>query len=225
LHISEYSRKVCGHEKWARAHVIFGGVDGEKFSPDPAVARCGGVLFVGRLMPHKGVNHLIDAVPPAMPLELIGRPYDEGFLADLRARAAGKQVRFRHDCTDADLVRAYRRSLCIVLPSVYKDLYGRETRIPELLGQTLLEGMACGIPAVCTDVASMPEVVEDGVSGFVVPPNNASALRQKLIWLRDHPPERALMGAAARRRVLEKFTWPAVVRRCLEIYRGAGAEG
>jgi glycosyltransferase involved in cell wall biosynthesis len=105
---------------------------------------------------------------------------------------------------------------------VYKDLYGRETRVPELLGQTLLEGMACGIPAVCTDVASMPEIVEDGASGFIVPPNNPVALREKLIWLRDHPVERRIMGQAARQRVLDRFTWTSVVRRCLEIYRSAG---
>jgi len=220
LHISEYSRKFYGHEECSKAHVILGGVDAEKFSPDPGAPRAGAVLFVGRLIPHKGVNDLIDALPPDMPLELIGRPYDEPFLLNLRARAAGKQVCFRHDCTDADLVRAYRRSLCVVLPSVYKNLYGEETRIPELLGQTLLEGMACGIPAVCTDVASMPEVVDDGVTGFVVPPNNPKALRDKLIWLRDHPTETAQMGQAARRRVLETFTWAAVVRRCLEIYSG-----
>jgi glycosyltransferase involved in cell wall biosynthesis len=221
LHISEYSRKVFGHEKCPRAHVILGGVDAAKFSPDPTAPRDGGVLFVGRLLPHKGVSDLIDAVPLDMPLEVIGRPYDERFFVNLRARAAGKRVRFRNDCTDADLVRAYRQSLCVVLPSVYKHLYGGETRVPELLGQTLLEGMACGIPAVCTNVASMPEVVEDGVTGFVVPPNDPIALRAKLLWLRDHPAETVRMGEAGRRRVLEKFTWAAVVRRCLEIYRGA----
>lgn len=90
--------------------------------------------------------------------------------------------------------------------------------MPELLGQTLLEGMACGVPAVCTDVASMPEVVVNGVTGFVVPPNDPEALRERLLWLREHPDEARAIGEAGRRRVLEKFTWPAVVRRCLEIY-------
>src|SRR5262249_14619684 len=110
------------------------------------------------------------------------------------------------------------RALCIVLPSTYRTLYGHESRVPELLGQTLLEGMACATPAICTDVASMPEIVEDGVSGFVVPPNDPATLGQRLRWLRDHPHEAEAMGQAARRRVLEKFTWPAVVRRCLKLY-------
>jgi glycosyltransferase involved in cell wall biosynthesis len=132
--------------------------------------------------------------------------------------AEGKQVQFRTDCGDAELIAAYRRALCVVLPSVYRDMYGRETRVPELLGQTLLEGMACGAPAICTDVASLPEVVMDGVTGFVTPPNDPAALRQKLCWLRDHPGQTRALGEAARQHVLEKFTWPAVVRRCLEIY-------
>lgn len=219
LHISEYSRRHAGHAGSARAHVISGGVDADKFSPDGEVVEGERpVLYVGRLMPHKGVDDLVEALPEGMRLELIGQPYHEEFVADLRRLAAGKEVRFRHDCDDAALVAAYRRALCVVLPSVYRTRYGDETRVPELLGQTLLEGMACGAPAICTDVASMPEVVEDGVTGFIVPPNDPRALREKLLWLRDNPARRREMGEAARRRVLEKFTWPSVVRNCLEIY-------
>ena len=219
LHLSEYSRRAAGHAGNRRAHVIMGGVDTDKFSPgsaDDAGARP--VLYVGRLMPHKGVDDLVGALPPGMRLELIGQPYHEEFAADLRRMAEGKDVHFMHDCDDRALVEAYRRALCVVLPSVYRTRYGGETRVPELLGQTLLEGMACGAPAVCTDVASMPEVVEDGVTGFVVPPNDPRALEEKLVWLRDNPARRREMGAAARRRVLDKFNWPAVVRNCLEIY-------
>jgi glycosyltransferase involved in cell wall biosynthesis len=220
LHISEYSRFILGQKDMAHSHVILGGVDVERFRPDPAAPRDGVVRFVGRLLAHKGVNDLIDAMPPDLPLEVIGRPYDPRFLADLQARAASKRVAFRHNCEDAELVAAYQRALCVVLPSVYRDLYGNESTVPELLGQTLLEGMACGIPAICTDVASMPEVVVEGVTGFVVPPNNPAALCEKLCWLRDHPAEAAQMGAAARRHVVENFTWPVVVRRCLAVYRG-----
>ena len=56
-------------------------------------------------------------------------------------------------------------------------MYGHESKVPELLGQTLLEGMACGALAICTAVASMPEVVTDGETGFVVPPNDPAAMR------------------------------------------------
>lgn len=218
LHISEYSRKVYGQDANPRSHVISGGVDTEKFSPNEKVACNGTVLFVGRLLPHKGVNDLVEAVTPDLPLELIGHAADARFLADLKTLAKDKQVNFRHDCDDTDLVEAYRRALCVVLPSVYRSLYGEETRVPELLGQTLLEAMACGTPAICTDVASLPEVVENGVTGFVVPAHDAAALRQKLLWLKENPREAREMGRAARQRVLDKFTWPMVVRRCLEIY-------
>ena len=219
LHISEYSRRVNGHDGERRAHVILGGVDASKFSPDGAQPRdAARVLFVGRLLPHKGIDDLLKALPQDMSLEIIGQPYGVEYVRDLKSLAEGKRVTFRHDCDDRELVRAYREALCVVLPSVYRDMYGAETPVPELLGQTLLEGMACGVPAVCTRVASMPEVVEDGVSGFVVPPNDPKALGEKLKWLGGHPREAAEMGRAARRRVLEKFTWPRVVRRCLEVY-------
>jgi len=217
LHISEYSRKVSRHDGKAWAHVIYGGVDAKKFSPEKA-RREKTVLFVGRLLPHKGVNYLINALPPDLHLEVIGKPYDQGFLEELRRLAAGKRVTFRFDCGDDELVSAYRRAMCVVLPSVYRTMYGDETRVPELLGQTLLEGMACGTPVICTDVASMPEVVKHGVTGFVVAPNDACALAEKLCWFRDRPDQVETMGDAARLDALDRFTWPAVVQRCLDIY-------
>jgi D-inositol-3-phosphate glycosyltransferase len=56
------------------------------------------------------------------------------------------------------------------------------------------------------------------VTGFVVPPNDPATLGEKLCWLRDNPMQGRMMSQAARERVLAHFTWPAVVRRCLEIY-------
>lgn len=151
------------------AGVIYGGVDTAMFSPNPVIPKEPLVVFVGRLMPHKGVNDLIDALPKGMTLELIGRPYNATYQRDLKRLAARKRVLFRHDCTDGDIVTAYQRAVCVVLPSVYRDCYGNESKVPELLGQTPLEGMACGTPAIVTNVASLPEVVADGETGFVVP--------------------------------------------------------
>jgi glycosyltransferase involved in cell wall biosynthesis len=222
LHISDYSREVHRHADRASAHVILGGVDTTIFSPpDPSVPsrREREVLFVGRLLPHKGVDDLIRAMPAELPLTIIGQAYDASYLERLRGLASGKRVTFRHDVDDDGLVHAYRRARCVVLPSVYRTDEGLHSKVPELLGQTLLEGMACGSPVICTRVASMPEIVEDGVTGFVVPPNDPVALRERLVWLMNNPSEAERMGAAARRRVLERFTWPAVVDRCLAIYR------
>ena len=218
LHISEYSRKTAGHEGATRAHVVFGGVDTDRFCPGPATGREGTVLFVGRLLPHKGVNDLIDALEPDVPAEIIGPAPDAAYLEELQRRARGKRVRFRQQCDDGAVIDAYRRATCVVLPSVYKDMYGGETRVPELLGQTLLEGMACGVPGLCTAVGSLPEVIEHGRTGLVVPPNDPGALRSAIQWLRAHPDECATMGLRGRQRVLDRFNWHSVVQRCLDAY-------
>jgi alpha-maltose-1-phosphate synthase len=218
LHISEYSRRIASQENWDKAHVIGGGVDTEKFSPDSSAVRSNTVAYVGRVLPHKGVNYLIEALPPHLKLRIIGNVNDERFATELRRLAAGKDVSFETNCDDNGLVNAYRTALCVVLPSVYRDLYGAETSVPELLGQSLLEGMACEAPAICTDVASLPEIVEDKVSGFIVSPNDPDMLGERIQWLASHPREAAVMGARALDRVREHFSWPAVVARCLEIY-------
>ncbi len=215
LHISRYSRHISGHDTNPSAHIIWGGVDHARFSPGTAERRH--VLFVGRLMPHKGTDLLVRALPPSMPAVIFGPAYDTRYLDDLKALAAGKSITFVHGGTDEQLLQAYREATCIVLPSVYDDLYGGHTDVPELLGQTLLEGMACGAPGVCTNVASLPEVVDDGVTGLVVAPNDA-ALRDALVRIDADPAAAAAMGAAARRSVIDRFSWPVVVDRCLQHY-------
>lgn len=230
LHISEYSRRIFGHTTNSRSHVILGGVDTSKFSPPKVKPRRSHVLFVGRLLPHKGVDSLIRAIrpraiQPELPLTIIGTKLHDAYFSELRSLAAGKPVNFRTEVSDEALVEAYQHALCVVLPSVYRNMYGEETRVPELLGQTLLEAMACGTPAICTDVASMPEIVEDGVTGFIVPAGHTDVLQERLLWLHHHPSEAAAMGAAGRERVLDRFSWPAVVERCLRIYGGLHAGG
>ena len=221
LHISEYSRMIAGHDNNPRAHVILGGVDTKKFSPAPSIKHRDYVLFVGRLLPHKGIDDLIRAMPDDLELQIVGQDYNQRYFDDLTRLAKCKRIIFDRDCDDAQLIEAYRGALCVVLPSVYRTMYGDQSTVPELLGQTLLEGMACGIPSICTRVASMPEIVEDGVTGFVVPPNDPDALREKICWMRDHPADAEAMGRRARERVLDKFTWPRVVDLCLTIYDAA----
>lgn len=226
LHISEYSRKVFRQQAKRWSHVILGGVDTDKFSPPTCRPRRDHVVFAGRLLPHKGIDDLIRAIRPStvqpeLRLKIIGPKLDARYFADLQSLASDKPISFVSDASDDKMVDAYRHALCVVLPSVYRDMYGHETAVPELLGQTLLEAMACGTPAICTDVASMPEIVIDGVTGFVVPPNRPDALREKLVWLREHPEAAAAMGAEGRKRILQHFTWDLVVARCLNVYREA----
>ena len=134
--------------------------------------------------------------------------------------AAGRRVAFEHDADDDALVERYRRALVTVLPSVYTPVDGRTTRQPELLGLVVLESMACGTPVIVTDVASLPELIEDGVNGFIVPPNDAAAIGEKIRFLRDHPTAADEMGRRARTAVLDRFTWRAVAARCLDAYQG-----
>ena len=79
----------------------------------------------------------------------------------------------------------------------------------------------CGTPAICTRVASMPEIVEDGRTGFVVEPGDRDGLRHRLLWMKENPVAAKEMGANARKVVLDRFLWRHVVHRCLEAYRAA----
>jgi glycosyltransferase involved in cell wall biosynthesis len=217
LHISEYSRTVAGHGGLSTARVILGGVDVNKFRPGPGGH---GVLFVGRLLPHKGVDVLLRALPNRVQLRVAGTSLSTPYRRLLGQLAEGKRVEFMEAVGDHELTRLYAEADVIVLPSVYRDCYGAATRVPELLGQTLLEGMAAGLPAICTNVASMPEVVLDEVTGLVVPPNDPPALERALMRLMDKPELRSALGQAGRRRVETVFSWEQTVNRCLAAYEG-----
>jgi glycosyltransferase involved in cell wall biosynthesis len=220
LHISQFSREIFGHAVSHNAGVIYGGVDVQRFSPGILPPSRDYVLYVGRLLPHKGIDYLIEGIPPDIPLIIAGRPMRHAakYYTLLHELAQGKNVQFVQDADDERLIQLYRNARCIVLPSVYQSRDGAKHSIPELLGLTLIEGMACGTPGICTSVASLPEVVENGVSGFVVPPNNPVALSKAITALWSDSSLVHRMGDAARRRVLDMFTWQAVVDRCLHWY-------
>jgi glycosyltransferase involved in cell wall biosynthesis len=222
LLISEYSRHLWAaapaSRRPARLDVIYGGVDTDRFSPggttDPTL-----VLYVGRLLPHKGIEHLIDAIVPPLTLRIVGRPYDQTYVAMLRDRAAGKPVVFEPDVDDRGLVDRYRSALVSVLPSVSTDWRGHTTPVAELLGLVVLEAMACGTPVIVSRTASLPELVEDGLTGFVVPPGDGAAIRARLLDLHANPDRAAALGHRARAAVIDRFTWSATARRCLDAYR------
>jgi len=199
-----------------RAHVIYGGVDLSRYSPRP-VARERKVLFVGRIIPAKGIEYLVDAMDPTTPLTVVGRPYDADYYAALRRRAQGRNIRFVTDADDATVLQEYRSSYVTVLPSVKRSASGYYPT-PTVFGLTLLESMACATPVVCTDVGPEPELVEDGKTGFVVPPNDSNALRERIAFLTNNPEQVQLMGARGRASVLQRFTWEKVVDRCLQAY-------
>ncbi len=224
LLLSEYSRRLWAEQppgcRPERLEVISGGVDLERFSPGPG-RQPGKVLFVGRLLPHKGLEYLLEAIEPPMHLVVVGSASHEGYAGELQRRAASMSVSFDFEATDNQLVAHYRSAMATVVPSVYRSASGVETRIPELLGLVALESLACGTPVIVSDVASLPELVEDGRTGFIVPPNDGVAIRERLRYLLAHPGEVERMGQAGRAVVQERFRWDRVVERCLRVYGDA----
>lgn len=221
LHISEYSRAVFGHRDNQRARVILGGVDTDRFTPDAATPRDGAVLFVGRLLPHKGISDLIAALPEGLSLDIIGMPNETSYYGQLKEHARGKNVRFRHDCDDRMLIEAYRRALCVVLPSVYRTSRRRRDEGAGTARADVARSHGLRCSRHLYKVASLPEIVEDGETGFVVEPGDLGALGARLSWIAAHPTEAAALGAAGRRAVLDRFQWRQVVRRCLDAYASA----
>ena len=221
LLISEYSKRL-----WERTplksrpeslQVIYGGVDTEKFCPANGTKNRQ-ALFVGRILPHKGIDYLIEAVDRTWALDVVGKVYHEQYFDLLKAKSKDKAVRFHVGIGDEKLVEKYRESLVTVLPSVYEDCYGGRTVVPELLGLTVLESMACGTPVIVTEVGSLPEIVEDRVTGFLIPPNKPSAIREKIDFFLANPDIAVEMGKRGREEILKRFTWDAVAKRCLEAY-------
>jgi glycosyltransferase involved in cell wall biosynthesis len=221
LLLSDYSRglwqAVPRRARPERLEVVYGGVDVERFSPAPGRQR-GHVLFVGRLLPHKGLEYLIAAIEPPLTLTVAGQASGAAYAAELARRAAGRPVRFAGTIDDDRLVESYRSAMVTVLPSVYVASNGSRSVVPELLGLVALESMACGTPVIVSNVGSLPEIVEDGRTGFVVPPNDPSAIREKLRYLESRPDEVERMGQLGREHVLQRFTWSIVADRCLEAY-------
>ncbi len=198
--------------------VIFGGVDEPWLTVTKAVVEPR-ILYIGRITPHKGIDVLINAMPEDVLLEIHGRPYHAEYLELLHRLSQGKQVKFHTDSSDADLRAALSGATALVLPSVYRDCYGGAHRLPELLGLVLLEAMATGTPVVCSAVGGMPEIVHEGVTGFIVPPGDTLALKAQLCQLIADPTLARSMGERGRAEVDRLFTWPSVAARCLEAYR------
>jgi glycosyltransferase involved in cell wall biosynthesis len=192
------------------AHVIHGGVDAELFTPGTAVPRVQRVLHVGRILSFKGIHDIVDALPPGVGLDVVGQAYDDRYFADLRRRAEGRDVAFHTDVADDRVIEMFRAALATVLPATLDSGF-----------TTALESQACGTPVIAATTGSLPEVVSDGATGFLVPPNSPASIREKIEVLQRDPALLAEMGRQGRAMVLERFTWDAVARRCLAAYDAA----
>ena len=223
LTVSRFSASVLGAPP-ARTQVIYGGADTRRFAPDPGGDR-DGVLFVGRLTPHKGIDRLIRALPAGASLRIAGsgghdpRPPERGYPMLLRRLADARDVTFLGPVPDPALPELYRRAAVLALPSVDRTCYGREVRVSELLGLVALEAMASGTPVVASRTGGLAEVVADGETGFLVEPGDVEALGDRLALLLSDRRLAARLGSNARDLVVERFTWQACAERCLAAYQ------
>jgi glycosyltransferase involved in cell wall biosynthesis len=222
LTVSRFSASVLGVPP-GKVRVVYGGADPIRFRPDDGVRRSG-VLFVGRLTPHKGLDRLIRALPTGARLTVVGTSGHDPQLPArdypllLRQLSQGRDVTFTGAVADAELPDVHRSAAVFVLPTVKRDCYGREFPVAELLGLSVLEAMASGTPLVASRLDALPEIVRDGETGFLVAPGDEEELRDRLAQLLADPPLAARMGSRGRELALERFTWEACARRCLHAY-------
>ncbi len=199
-----------------RTEVIYAGVDTSKYSPGSSKT-LGRVVYVGRLLPHKGIETAIRGLPAGASLEIYGRPYDTGYLDFIRSEGASRPVRIHTSASDDEVIAALRSACAFVMPSVYEDYRGHRQALPELVGLAPLEAMACGTVAIVSDVAGMPEIIPH-VGGATVPPGDPDSLRRVLAPLTSSVEQASAQGQAARAHVERRFTWTAVADRCLSAY-------
>jgi len=196
--------------------IVLNGADLRRFSPapagaqDPLRARYGPHLVFAcrQLIPRKGLRFLIRAAAllkprfPDLRLALAGDGIER---ADLEALAAelgiAGETTFLGWVPNSDLPAWYRAAAVSVIPS-----------LEEGFGIPAAESMGCGVPVVASDAGGLPEVVQDGVTGRVVPRGDAEALAGAIGELLGDEAKRARMGQAGRERALRQFDWDVSVQ-------------
>lgn len=199
--------------------VLYGGANLREL--DPGTRRFEGyALFVGRLLPHKGLLPLVQCLSPEVPLRVVGRPYDLDYLESVRDAAKGKAITFHLEADDRELSEHYAGANVVLQPTLPDRLSAQDRS--ELLGLVAIEGMAAGKPVIVTRCTSLPELVEDGRTGYVMEPGDGSLLARRVEQLVKDSSLAERMGAEARRRVEARFTWDLVARRALAFYAHLG---
>jgi glycosyltransferase involved in cell wall biosynthesis len=194
------------------AEVQYGGVDTERFRSRPkdkVLAKQYGlegkvvILFVGNLQPFKGLHILIDALSrikdKGIVLLVVGGGYAER-ACKYQVRKAGLEDRVVFagpKSPDEDLPDYYNLGDFLVLPSTHSESFGL----------VVLEAMASAKPAIVSSLPGPSQLVRNGADGLVVKAGEVEDLKNRIEYLARERGVRETMGAAARKRVMEKHTW------------------
>ncbi len=209
-----------------RVHVIHNGIDARQYAPDPGrqvLDRYGidpgrpSVVFVGRVTRQKGVQVLLRAAPriaPGAQLVLCAGQADTPELQDEVSALAARLSASRSDVVwipgmlaRHEVIQILSHATVFACPSLY-----------EPLGIVNLEAMACGTAVVASAVGGIPEVVEDGRTGLLVPPGDDAALAQAINALVEDPARAAQLGARGRARAVAEFSWDSIAAQTAELY-------
>lgn len=173
------------------------------------------VGFAGRVVPEKGLDHLIRAMvrfPGPWRLRILGKG---PIIDDLQTLAGlwnhGGSVLFEDAIPSTEMPNWYRQLDVLVLPSVTRPNW------KEQFGRVLIEAMACGVPVVGSDSGAIPEVIGD--TGLTFPEGDEQALLAALTALYEKPQFRHKLAELGRKRVLENFTQKEIAVDTVSVYR------
>lgn len=218
-----YQRRVeaLHGRSFPRSVVVINPVNTRHFRPRPAngAGNKNGkkpvILFHGRVERQKGIEVFLKAA------SLMREKRDAEFLVSGPGRYLDEAKRLARRLRLDDVLTFLGPVSYEDTPAVYHraDVYSLPTE-HEGCGLTLLEAMACGLPAVSTRAAGVTDLITDGENGVLVPPNDPVALSEALRTLVDDVPRRAHLAERGRRWVEERHDWRGRVEEFLDVYRG-----
>lgn len=187
----------ASHHPRGRVVVVPGGFDDQLFTPTPSAEAKYNLILVGRLSPVKRVDMLIRTVAS---LRDAGMTLTAVIVGDGPSRAQLEQLSAESGTTEQIDFVGYRDDVHVYLQRSSVFVLTSES---EGLSQAMVQGMLCGLPAVVTNVGDLRDLVDHGVSGFLIDEPHEQQLRSALQWLFEVPSRVLVLGQAARERALD----------------------
>ncbi len=226
--ISEFNREYLGKRVglWVRekTHVIRCGIDPDQYASAGGSPRSGGVFeifSIGSLQPYKGFAHLIRACELLRDRDINFRCriVGEGVLrqelqAMIDKAGMGDRVELVGAKTQQEVAGMLPEADCYVQPSVVTPS-GKMEGIPV----AIMEALACARPVVSSKLSGIPELVEDGLTGYLVPPGDAEALCERLALVHAEPDSAKRLGMVGRARVLDEYRLDQNVDRLAGLFK------